>query len=306
VKQTLVIGSTVVDILITVPRLPRRGEDINITSSLCRIGGCAYNVYKTLRLFQSPAMLCSPVGSGIWGRMVRDWLSAEGIDPFVNLEAENGCCYCLIEGDGERSFLSHHGAEYLFSRTWMEGLDYSRTDSVFICGIEVEDPTGGEIVDFVYEHPDLDLYFAPGPRIAHIPPGRMERLLSRRTTGSRGPVLHLNGSEARGFSGRDTVEAAADFLFQRTGNDLVITLGAEGCYYRERDKPEGRLVPGLPAEVIDTVGAGDAHCGAVIACLKQGMTLQEACERANAAGAAAVAVRGATLDKLPPFPLRAE
>jgi sugar/nucleoside kinase (ribokinase family) len=284
--QTLVIGSTVVDILLTVPRLPRRGEDVNISASACRLGGCAYNVYKTLRRFDSPALLCSPVGGGVYGRMVREGLAAEGLSPFVDLEAENGCCYCLIEGDGERSFLSHHGAEYLFSRAWMDRVDYSRTGSVFICGIEVEDPTGGGIVDFVYEKDRLDLYFAPGPRITHIGKDRMARILARRSASGKGPVLHLNRTEALEFSGKDTVEGAADALFRQTENDLVITLGDRGCYFREQNG--GALVPGLPVRTRNTVGAGDTHCGALIACLKQGMDLAAACERANAAGAAAV------------------
>jgi sugar/nucleoside kinase (ribokinase family) len=292
-NQTLVIGSTVIDVLLSVPWLPRRGEDINITASSCRVGGCAYNVYRTLRLFESPALLCSPVGGGVYGRMVEEGLAREGISPFVKLEAENGCCYCMVEEDGERSFLSRHGVEYLFSRSWMAGLDYSRTDSVFICGLEVEEPTGDEIVDFVYERDRLDLYFAPGPRI-----NRMARLLARRNSLGEGPTLHLNETEALGFTGRNTVEGAAEALFEQTKNRLVITLGARGCYYR--NKSGGALVPSLPVRALDTVGAGDAHCGALIACLKRGMDLPAACERANAAGAAVVKVPGPNLDRLPP------
>jgi sugar/nucleoside kinase (ribokinase family) len=230
--------------------------------------------------------------------MVEEQLTAQGISPLVKLEAENGCCYCLVEEDGERSFLSLHGAEYLFSRTWMDGFDYSRTDSVFICGIEVEDPAGDEIVSFVYERPRLDLYFAPGPRINHIGKDRMARLLARRNSLGEGPILHLNETEALEFSGSNTVEGAADSLFRQTENRLVITVGARGCYYR--DAQGGAFVPGLPARVLDTVGAGDAHCGTIIACLKQGMNLRAACERANAIGAAVVEVPGANLDRLPP------
>jgi len=47
--------------------------------------------------------------------------------------------------------------------------------------------------------------------------------------------------------------------------------------------------------VIDTVGAGDAHCGALIACLKAGMNLEEACREANRIGAAVVGIKGAVL-----------
>jgi sugar/nucleoside kinase (ribokinase family) len=284
-----VIGSTVVDVLLGLPRIPLRGEDVNISSCEYRIGGCAYNVYKTLRLFDSPALLCSPVGTGVYGRMVRESLVNEGITPFVNVEEENGCCYCLVEGDGERTFLSHHGAEYLFSRSWMKDIDYAQVDSIFICGIEVEDPTGREIVDFVCEHPGPELFFAPGPRIMYIERERMKRLFARR------PILHLNETEALAFAASvagvsASLEAAAEILAAHTKNTVVITLGERGCYYfapKETTAQSG-FVPGFPVAVRNTVGAGDAHCGAIIACLKQGKSLEESCKIANKAGAAAV------------------
>jgi sugar/nucleoside kinase (ribokinase family) len=332
-KQTLIIGSTVVDVLLDLPRIPLRGEDVNISSCTYRLGGCAYNVYKTLCLFDSSARLCSPVGTGIYGAMVREALAAGGIAPFVNLEAENGCCYCLIDGDGERTFLSYHGAEYVFSRSWMADIEYSRVDSIFICGIEVEDPTGNEIVDFVCERSQVptgtpELYFAPGPRIMHIIPGRVERILACR------PVLHLNETEACALAGRlaygngsnsggfviPGVEEAAEILADRTHNAVVITLGKRGCYYRDAplfagggktggtakgEKTGGAAIaacgyaPGFPAVVRDTTGAGDAHCGALIAARKQGKSLGEACEIANKIGAAVVGISGGALDKLP-------
>ena len=288
IKQTLIIGSTVVDIILNVPCLPARGGDVNIASSAFRLGGCAYNVYKAMQRFDAPALLCSPVGTGVYGRMVREWFCAEGIVPFVNLEQENGCCYCLVENDGERSFLSYHGAEYVFSRSWMNGIDYSRADSVFICGIEVEDSTGNEIVDYVCENPQLELYFAPGPRILHIQDARMEKIMSRR------PVLHLNETEAREYAKKiasctalPAVEDAAAILAQKTRNAVVITLGARGCYFRDGAGGCG-FVAGRSAVVRSTVGAGDAHCGALIASLKLGKDLRASCETANREGARVV------------------
>jgi len=287
-----------VDVLLSVPSLPRRqGEDINVVSSQHSIGGCAYIVYKTLKLLGSSAMLCSPVGSGVYGRMVRERFEEEGLLPIASLDMENGCCYCLVEPSGERTFLSHHGAEYLFSRSWMENLDISLADSVYISGIDAEEPTGDEMVDFVSEHPALEAYFSPGPRLLQIPHERMRRILSRRDSRGKGPLLHLNEDEALRFSGKSSVEKAAEFLAEKTENAVVVTLGRRGCYCLDGGK--GQLVAGLPARVLDTVGAGDAHCGALIAGLKRGMSLGEACSLANQAGAAAVETRGAVLAAMP-------
>ena len=40
-KKTLVIGSTVADIIVKIPSLPKSGEDINIISQSQKIGGYA-------------------------------------------------------------------------------------------------------------------------------------------------------------------------------------------------------------------------------------------------------------------------
>ena len=298
-KQILIIGSSVIDVILNVPALPRRGEDVNISSCEYHIGGCAYNVYRALSHFRSPARLCSPVGSGIFGRMVREQFSREGLEPFIVLERENGCCYCLIEPDGERTFISHHGVEYLFYRSWMENFDFSTADSIFFCGIDVEEETGDEMVEFSCEHPELELYFSPGPRIAHIPHERMERLFSRRDLAGKGPFLHLNEEEALELSGKAGVEAAAECLAARTVNSVVITLGEQGCFCLPGPGLRGSRIAGFPSTVINTVGAGDAHCGALIACIRQGKSLVDSCLAANRIGAAVVGKGGAILASFP-------
>ena len=299
-NQTLVVGSTVIDVLVSLSRLPKSGEDINISAQHYRLGGCAYNVFETLRVFKSPAFLASPAGTGIYGTMVREKMKERGIEPFVNLEEENGCCYCLVDGSGERSFLSHHGAEYLFMRQWMDGMDLSVFDSLYISGIDVEDRTGDEIVSFACENKGLDLYFAPGPRIAHIDPFRVTKILGRRGKNGKGPFLHLNSEEAFSLSGRSGVEEAAAALAGRTANSVVITLGEKGCYcYDFCQNASGCHIPGIPVRAIDTTGAGDAHFGAVIAGLKQGRSLAESCVTANKTGAMVAGTRGCILDKMP-------
>jgi sugar/nucleoside kinase (ribokinase family) len=185
----------------------------------------------------------------------------------------------------------------------MNDIDMDKAGSVFICGLEVEEETGNEIVDFVYEHPELELYFSTGPRIMDIPPDRMEKLLAHRDKRGKGPFLHLNESEAFNFTGESGVEKEAEYLASKTGNSVVITRGENGCYCLEKAGASGSFIPAHHAIVVDTVGAGDAHCGALIASLKNGIELEEACVLANKAGAAVVGVRGAILmDELPVTP----
>jgi len=55
------------------------------------------------------------------------------------------------------------------------------------------------------------------------------------------------------------------------------------------------LVPGYPARVVDTIGAGDAHIGTVMAYEAAGCRLVDAVQQANLVSAAVVSQSGAEL-----------
>ena len=287
-KKVLMIGSTVVDVVVNLHHLPVTGEDVHVITQEMSLGGCAYNASDMVRHFQVPYLLFSPVGTGTYGQSVRQHLQDRGIvSPIPTPPMDNGCCYCFVEHTGERTFIAHHGAEYLFRREWFDLLDPEEFDCAYLCGLEVEETTGDNPIAFLREHPELQVYFAPGPRILQVPPERMEQVLDLH------PVLHLNEGEALLYTGSETVEAAGERLFERTGRAVIITLGARGAYLVESGA--GRVVPGFAARQVDAIGAGDAHIGAVIACRQMGCTMEEAVFRANRAAAAVVETRGALL-----------
>lgn len=286
--KTLVLGSTVVDVVIKVPQLPATAQDVNITSQHHQLGGCAYNVAHILQLAQAPHILCSPVGCGIYGDFVRRSLQGKNIPVFAQVpNVANGCCYCLVEPSGERTFLSHHGAEYLFYRQWFTEEVLAGADSVYICGLELEEETSDSLVDFLEEQSHLQVFFAPGPRITTISSNLIERILGL------SPILHLNETEACSFTHCPTLEEAIISLHNKTRNDLVVTQGDQGatCLYRGKLYHTG----GHKTKVIDTIGAGDAHIGSIIASLHQGKTLPQALAVANTVSAAVVSVAGASL-----------
>lgn len=331
-KKILVIGSTVVDVIIDVDHLPRTQEDVHVIRQTMSLGGCAYNTSDMVRHFGVPYILFSPVGTGAYGDFVRTQLAARGIQsPIPTPEQDNGCCYCFVERTGERTFISYHGAEYLFEKEWFDLINDTEIDSVYICGLEIEESTGVHIVEWLEAHPQLTIYFAPGPRISKIAPQLLERIFALH------PVLHLNEDEACTYaaarqedttaaarasvrtstaadvtaqdsvpldttapsasgSGTSTplsLEAAAALLFDLTQNAVIVTLGERGAYCHTA---EGTIcVPGFPAHQIDTIGAGDSHIGAVMACRQLGMSLSNAVRTANRVAAKVVETKGALL-----------
>ncbi|MBN1811701.1 MAG: carbohydrate kinase family protein [Anaerolineae bacterium] len=100
-----------------------------------------------------------------------------------------------------------------------------------------------------------------------------------------------NTQEACFLTGEDDPEDAVRALRTRGAWAVVLKLGADGCRIDSPDLNEH--VPGLPAEVVDTTGAGDAFAAGFIAARLRDDDLEAACRAGNAAGARVVSVFGA-------------
>lgn len=288
-KKILVIGSTVVDIIIDVNVLPSSKADIHVKKQTASMGGCAYNVSDTIRNFRVPNILFSPVGSGVYGDYVRSGLRKKGlISPIPPVDMDNGCCYCFVEESGERTFISYHGAEYLIQPEWLEEIDTEEIHSVYICGLEIEEKTGENIVRWLEKHPQLTVFFSPGPRILKIEEQLLKRIYKLH------PVMHLNDDEIMEYFDMYDVQPAMKKMYDMTGNTVIVTLGDKGAAWY--DGTEICTADAVKTEkVVDTIGAGDSHLGAVMACLYNGMSMADAVATANKVASAVVGVKGALL-----------
>ncbi|MDR5906463.1 sugar kinase [Franzmannia qiaohouensis] len=102
-------------------------------------------------------------------------------------------------------------------------------------------------------------------------------------------------AEGRRLTGQESPEGIADFYLERGAKAVVIKLGPQGGYYRGTlgGREQSLSVPGFAvAEVVDTVGAGDAFAVGVISALLDGLDPRQAVLRGNLLGAEAVKVIG--------------
>ena len=288
-KQTLVIGSTVVDIIVNIPKLPKTGEDVHISKQTRSLGGCAYLTSDILRHFQVPYSLSTAVGGGIYGNYVYEKLQARGVPIYIRREEEeNGCCYCMVEDGGERTFIVDHGIEYTFYESYLENMDTETIDSVYICGLEIEEHTGMNIIEYLQKHKTYKIYFAPGPRIMKIPIDRMEQIFALH------PIIHFNETEMEEFTGMKTVEEGARVMYNKTKNSVIVTLGNKGAYCFDGEKDI--YTNPIPSVVVDTIGAGDAHIGAIISAQRLGLNYEDSLIVANHISGAVVATVGGVLE----------
>ena len=286
-SKALVIGSTVCDIMVYLDRLPSREGDAHIHEQTWSLGGCAFNVVSVLHALGQKVDFISPVGTGVYGDFVKAELEKLGIQTPISVTGANGCCYCFIESDGERTFLSDHGVEYGFQKEWLQSLEQESYDAIYLCGLEVEEPTGMELIQAVSKL-EGQVIFAPGPRGLLIPKDRLEAIYDLQ------PILHLNELEAKAFSACEEIAEAVKILYQRTGQLVIVTLGEKGAIAYDGSWYEAI---GFPTEVLDTVGAGDSHLGAFLAASLQGVDVEDALIFANRLASKVVATRGVHLGR---------
>ncbi|EOT44645.1 carbohydrate kinase family protein [Enterococcus columbae] len=284
-SKCLVIGSSVCDCFIYTDRLPTREADVQIKAQKMQIGGCAFNVAATLKGLGADFDFLSPVGQGVYGDFVAQELTKQQL-PVMRVDGDNGCCYCFIEADGERSFLSYHGVEYRFQPAWLDSYDLASYSYLYLCGLEVEEPTGEALVDSLANFSGK-IVFCPGPRVDKIASKRCQKLLSYQ------PILHLNEQEAYLMSGENELQLAIERLYSWTQSLVIVTLGADGviAYNGTWLRVSQEKVP-----VCDTLGAGDSHAAGFLAGVLSGKNLHQSLVFANQVAGEVVQVTGCLLE----------
>lgn len=279
-----------VEMIMKIDRLPKSGEDVLCKETKAIIGGCAYNAASTLRNMECEHDLCVPVGVGTYAEVVATELKRLGYDILIRDDSmDNGCCMDLVEATGERTFITTQGIEGAFKKAWFNSLDMKQYQNVYVTGYQVCGKGGNEIAEWMQTLKEQTIFFAPGPVICTIEEDVMDKILSVH------PVLHLNEKEAFDFTKAETVEACLEILYNRTQNLVFITLGEEGTIYY--DGTSVHKIPSCKASVVDTIGAGDSHIGAIMGGISKGWTIEESVTMANKVAACIVGVQGPTIDK---------
>ena len=105
------------------------------------------------------------------------------------------------------------------------------------------------------------------------------------------PVVPLDFAQS--WTGCEHPDAAARALWTRERQAVVVTCGADGCWYISRNDPHTpQHLPAMPVTVVDTTGCGDVFHGAYAAGLAEGLDLPDCVRLASAAAALKATQRG--------------
>lgn len=260
----IVLASCTLDVNLYVDRLPEREGDSVITQKELKIGGCGYHAAKAIK----DCTLCFPMGTGLYAKLVQKEIFDAEFDLYLpKTNEESGVCYCLIEPDGERTFLGNHGAEYKYRKEWLEDLE--SFDWAYVSGIDMEEPGNICILDFIKER-KMKFLFAPGPRL-----NALGELLD--TILQMKPVVHMNAKEIQDWTGKDREEGMKE-LYAKTAMPVIVTDGAVGSYCFDGSM---HFVPAKEIKTKNATGAGDTHAGICLKGLDLGWDREQMLEEAN-------------------------
>ncbi len=284
-SRVFVLGNASIDVTLPVPRLPSPGETLMATGIARSPGGKGLNQAVVAVRGGVEVHFCAPLGVEPETAMLRAALAAEGFAALrlPDVAQPSDLSILLVADDGENSIVSIGACA--------EALPVSCAEA------------------FVAAMADDDLLLLQGnlSQMATLAAARLAPRVIINTAPLRWPIAEVvryceiviaNRLEAEQITGCSDPAAAATRLGSRIG---IVTNGKDGCVVATADG-----VSHFPActvsRTVDTTGAGDSFCGALVAGLARGMSLTGAVAAAQQAAALAVGRHGC----FPALPTRSE
>ncbi|HEX6054496.1 MAG TPA: ribokinase [Intrasporangium sp.] len=269
--RVVVLGSLNVDVVTRVERHPRPGETVLGEAAGRFAGGKGGNQAMAARRAGADVVMVGRVGADDAGTAYLERLRRHGIRTEAPAfdDAPTGTAFITVDEAAENTIVVVAGANEWVEDASVKAAGLGRGD-VLLCSLEV--PTdlvarAAHLADLAGARVVINL--APYASLPHD------------VIAMADPVI-VNEEEMRQLADSDLIPTS-----------LLVTFGAAGARW------DGEEVSGIrldESDVVDTVGAGDAFCGALAAALAAGATREEALEAANRAGAEAVQWFGAQPD----------
>lgn len=279
----LVVGSSNIDLVASVDRLPSRGETVLGYRFAQSFGGKGANQAVAAARAGAEVAFLSKLGADANGRLIEQHLAAQGLSrPILLRDAEfpTGVAMILVDLSGENQIAVVPGSNgRLTPADLRQHRELIAGARVLLLQMEIPRETVFEALRLGREC-GLTTILNPAP--AAPLPSDLLRLVD---------ILTPNESEAQVLTGSADPAEAARILTDRGVGTVVVTCGANGAFLATGN--DVTHIPGFLVETIDSTGAGDAFNGALACAVAEGVPIKSAIVRANAAGALATTGRGA-------------
>jgi sugar/nucleoside kinase (ribokinase family) len=295
--QAIVFGNVTLDVICaTVDDVPRH-ESISFDEAAVTPGGCASNTAIGLASLGVTTGLVALTGMDDSADLLDRYWRRVGIDTrFVQRSDKNSTAVSigLVDSDYQPRFVHTPGANGKLSADHLDvkaicetGARHLHVAGFFVLPSLMDERFGEKMsqIKTAGMSTSLDVVFNV----------RMDNPDLRRALWSALPHLDYftcNAYESFRLTGEEDPIKAAAALKQRGACNVIVKLGADGCWV-EGDAFCGQVPVPRVKKVIDTTGAGDAFTAGLIAALLGGENLEAACQAGNQAGAKMITALGA-------------
>ncbi len=293
-----VFGSTNLDQIGTVSRLPKPGETVAGGTFSMAAGGKGANQALAARRAGASVRHVSGVGNDAFAELALALLRADGVDlsAMKVVEGATGIAMIFVDSHGENVIAILPGANGAMTPDDAETALKGVSGGVMLLQQEIPQAATERALDLARAQgitailntaPFLDSTAALAPKAAILIANETEFALL--TASGSGLTASGSGLTGRGLGELDA--AMGDWATQHN-QTVIVTLGGDGA--RAVTATGQRIsVPALPIKPVDTVGAGDTFCGYLAAGLDAGLDLEAAMKRAAVAASLACLKPGA-------------
>ena len=277
------LGSMNIDLVLTVPHLPRPSETV-LGERLGRYpGGKGANQAVAAARLGGQVAMVGRVGANDFGPELVENLTANGVDA-SGVEPDNsaatGAALIFVGPEGQNMIAVAPGANGRLDKFDIErAVATLQSGDVLVMQLEIPMAViAPAAVSARRAGSHVVLNASPAQR---LDPGLLSQV----------DVLVVNEREARDLVNEASPEAMVQALHAIGPRIAIVTLGPAGSVYC--DETGGHRVEAFHVKAVDATGAGDAFVGALAVGLANGLPVQAAMRFANAAGAAATTLLGA-------------
>ncbi len=292
-----VVGSSMIDLISKVPRLPKLGETLVGHSFHLGYGGKGANQAVMAAKLGAQVTMVNKVGRDVFGEGTLKNYRDQGIDTTYVLYDESGfsgVAPIFVDDNAQNFIVIVPGANLgLLPADVHNAKQVILEADILICQLEIPIETTLEAFR-IAKSGNVRTILNPAPA-APIP----EELLRL------ADICAPNETETELLTGQPVgtlaeAEAAARKLLSQGPGTVILTLGERGALLVSKDSVES--LPAIKVAAVDPTGAGDAFVGSLAVFLGEGFSLRDAIQRANAVAALSVTRIGTQIS----FPKRAE
>ena len=277
--KVLVFGSFNIDRVYTLARLPERGETLYCENYEIHVGGKGLN--QALAFQKAGAQVVAAGKIGPDGAFLADHLRDNGVDVSAidRTAAHSGHAVIEVDPEGQNQMVLFAGANREITKDYCDRLLAAHGDAALILA-----QCETSCVEYMLRRAK-----EAGVRTALNPSPFTEAL--KDFPYELADILILNEFEGTAITGETEPERAARELQRRNHGEVILTMGADGALFC--NGPRMVREPALPAEAVDTTGAGDTFTGYCLHALLSGAAPREALHIGAAASAIEVTRPGA-------------